>query len=292
LQSIPVDVIAIIAAITMSTMSVCNRQGLTKGSPFMAAVIINATVLVTYFTISTARGVSWQSLPSAGVYWFLLAGFCSPALSMTVYYISLSRFGVAKSAPIAMGANPLFSVILAITLLGERPGWSLYLGTVLIVGGIWIISRPKGGIRLKWNEIIIPLGAGFFWGLAATIRKFGFGVLPDPQIAAVIQSFSALVVLLAMFWVFPKGKRFVRSWHAFKFFLLAGVSFTITIYFLLSAIWLGEVSRVMAIVGTTPLLSVALAALFLGDLEVVTARTYAGAACVVGGVIFITLLRG
>ncbi len=291
MQSIPVDIIAIIAAITMSSMSVLNRQGLQKGSPFMAAIIINATVLVTYFTLSTVSGVSWQSLPRAGVYWFLLAGLCSPALSMTVYYISLSRFGVAKSAPIAMGANPLFSVTLAIILLGERPGWSLYVGTILIVGGIWVISRPKEGIRLKWNEVIIPLGAGFFWGLAATIRKVGLAILPDPKTAAAIQSFSALVVLLTMFWVFPKGRRFVRSWHAFKFFLLAGISFTFTIYFLLSAIWLGEVSRVMAIMGSTPLLSVALAALFLGDLEDVTARTFAGAASIVAGVILITLFR-
>ena len=48
----------------------------------------------------------------------------------------------------------------------------------------------------------------------------------------------------------------------------------------------------MAILGSAPLLTVALAALFLRDLERITWRTYAGATSIVAGVVLITLFRG
>jgi uncharacterized membrane protein len=64
------------------------------------------------------------------------------------------------------------------------------------------------------------------------------------------------------------------------------------LYFLFSAVRLGEVSRVMAIMGATPMLSVAMAAIFLGDLERITLRTYLGTASIVLGIVLITLLRG
>ncbi|MFQ5693671.1 MAG: DMT family transporter [Nitrospinota bacterium] len=292
MQFLPVDVVSILAAVTMSGMSTLNRQGLRTGTPYMAAVLINAMVLVLYLALSTALGVSWAELPRAGVLWFLAAGIASPALSMTVYYISLSRFGVGRSAPISMGSNPVFAVLLAILFLGERPSGFLYAGTALIVGGIWVISRPKGQLRLKWNEVLIPLGAGFFWGLAATIRKLGLRVIPVPHVAVVIQSVSALAFLLAAYWVFPPGRRFVRSGRAVKYFGLAGLSLAVTFYFLFTALNRGEVSRVMAIMGSTPLLAVALAALFLGDIERITRRTYVGASAIVTGVVLVTWFRG
>jgi uncharacterized membrane protein len=292
LPFLPVDILAILAATTMSTLSILNRQGLKTGTPYMAAVVINTTVLVLYLALSTALGVSWLNLPPAGVFWFLVTGICSPALSTTLYYISLSRFGVGRAAPIAMGSSPLFGVLVAIALLGERPSWSLYMGTILIIGGIWVVSRPKGEQRLKWKEVLIPLGAGFFWGLSGSIRKIGLEIIPAPHVGVVIQSISTLAFLLVVYWLFPRGKRIVRSGRALKFFSLAGVSLGVSFYFLFTALAMGQVSRVMAIMGSAPLLTVVLAALFLRDLEQITLRTYTGAASIVAGVVLITLFRG
>ncbi|MFQ5914761.1 MAG: DMT family transporter [Nitrospinota bacterium] len=292
MQSIPVDAIAIVAALIMSTMSILNRWGLSTGTPYMAAVVINVVVLILYTALCTALGVSWQDLPRAGVLWFLVAGVSSPALSMMAYYIALSRFGVARAGPIAMGSNPLFGVLLAIVFLGERPHWSLYVGTLFIVGGVWVISRPKGHLRLKGNEILIPLCAGFFWGLAASLRKLGLEIIPEPHVAVVLSAGSALVFLLASYWVFPPGSRFVPSGRALMFFCLAGLSLAVTFYFLFTALALGKVARVMAIMGSTPLLSVVLAAVFLRELEQVTLRTYTGALSIVAGVVLVSLLRG
>ncbi len=291
LQAIPVDLLALLAVFTMSTMSILNRQGLQTGSPYMAAVIINLTVLMAYAGVCAALGVRWMDLPRTGVLWFLLGGISSPALSMTLYYIALSRLGVGRAAPMGMGSNPLFSVLLGVALLGERPHWTMYIGTVLIVGGIWVIMRPKGQAPLRWRDAILPLGAGFFWGLAGIIRKIGLSMIPLPHVAILISTFSALVVLALTYGIFPKGRRLVRSARAFRFFLLAGISLAVTLFFLFSAISLGQVSRVMAILGATPLLSISMAALFLRDLEKITARTYIGTVSVVAGIALITLIK-
>ena len=215
----------------------------------MAAVVLTATVLVLYLILCMVLGVSWLTLPPAGVFWFLVTGVCSPALSTAIYYIALSRFGVGRAAPIAMGSSPLFGVLVAIVLLGERPGWALYAGTILIINGIWVISRPKGEQRLTFNEILIPLGAGFFWGLAGSLRKIGLEFIPALHVAVVIQSTSALAFLLAVYWLFPRGKRIVRSGRALKFFVIAGISLAVSFYFQFAALALGQVSRVSAIMG-------------------------------------------
>ena len=272
-------------------MSILNRQGLRTGSPYVAAVVINLTVLIAYTGVCTSLGVRWTDLSQKGVLWFLLGGISSPALSMTMYYIALSRLGVGRAAPIGMGSNPLFSVLLSVLLLGERPHWSLYVGTFLIVGGILVIMHSKRETRLKLREAILPLAAGFFWGLAAVIRKAGLSVIPLPHVAILISTFSALIVLALTYKVFPKNMRLVCSIRELKFFLLAGITLAVTLFFLFSAISLGEVSRVMAILGATPLLSISMAALFLGDLENITRRTYAGTASIVLGIILIMLLR-
>ena len=291
MQAIPADFLALIAVFAMSFMSTLTRQGLQTGSPYVAAVVINLTVLIAYTGVCASLGVQWTDLSQKGVLWFLLGGISSPALSMTMYYIALSRLGVGRAAPIGMGSNPLFSVILSVLLLGERPHWTLYVGTVLIVGGIWVIMHPKGETPLKLREAILPLAAGFFWGLAAVIRKVGLSVIPLPHIAILISTFSALIVLGMTYKMFPKNMRLVCSTRALGLFLLAGITLAVTLFFLFSAISLGEVSRVMAILGATPLLSISMAAFFLGDLENITRRTYAGTASIVLGVVLIMLLR-
>ena len=291
-QYIPIEITTLLAAAAMSTMSILNRQGLRTGSPYMSAVIINATVLTVYFGICTYLGVRWMELPRAAVGWFLLGGIFSPALSMTLFYISLSRIGVGKAGPIAMGGNPLFGVLLGILILGERPHWSLYLGSILIIGGIWIVTRPKKEDPLKWGEVIIPLSAGFFFGLSTVIRKLGLTLVPLPHVGVMISSTTALASLILTYPLFPKGKRIVRSARAVKFSLLAGVSLSTAFFFLFSAISQGEVSYVMAIFGVTPLLSIVLAAIFLGKLENITARIYAGTLSIVAGIVLLMLLKG
>ncbi|MDP6619769.1 MAG: DMT family transporter [Nitrospinota bacterium] len=105
--------------------------------------------------ILTAGKFSDLNLP--GLLWFALAGFASPFLFLTFYSLGIQRIGVARSDALK-GAGPIFSGILVVSWLGERPGAFQVLGIVLVAGGIVFISsegsgsgrRRAGGILVGW----------------------------------------------------------------------------------------------------------------------------------------------
>ena len=47
--------------------------------------------------------------------------------------------------PVARGAGPLLSVLAAVLVLGERPGWLGLLGAFLVITGVLVISTGRGG---------------------------------------------------------------------------------------------------------------------------------------------------
>lgn len=80
---------------------------------------------------------------------WLLAAAVTSALHVA-YGIVLQRGYVVGDLsvvyPVARGTGPLLSVLAAVTVLGERPGWIGVLGAALVVTGVLVIStgRPHG----------------------------------------------------------------------------------------------------------------------------------------------------
>jgi drug/metabolite transporter (DMT)-like permease len=66
------------------------------------------------------------------------------ALLHVAYGIVLQRgYAVGDMSvvyPLARGTGPLLSVVAAVLLLGERPGWAGLLGAALVIGGVFVIS--------------------------------------------------------------------------------------------------------------------------------------------------------
>ena len=60
--------------------------------------------------------------------------------------------------PLARGTGPLLSVIFAIILLGERPGWIVLLGAVVVVAGVVTIGFAGGRGSLAHNRLGILFG--------------------------------------------------------------------------------------------------------------------------------------
>jgi drug/metabolite transporter (DMT)-like permease len=83
------------------------------------------------------------------------------------YFLTLQagyRVGdVSVVYPLARGTGPLLSVLLAIPLLGERPGWLGLVGALLVVIGVVIIGLAGG--RGHWSRA----RPGALWGLAVGV---------------------------------------------------------------------------------------------------------------------------
>jgi drug/metabolite transporter (DMT)-like permease len=73
------------------------------------------------------------------------------ALLSTAFAYSISTWAVRRSSPALVSAystlQPLATSLLAATLLGERFGWAEGVGLVLIVAGLWQVSRPQSPAR-------------------------------------------------------------------------------------------------------------------------------------------------
>ena len=119
-----------IAAITGSAISVVSSLGLAA----IPAVFLNLPDL--------AR------IPLAGFLWVALLAFVNYPLARTFNFAAIGRIGAARASPL-FSSSPLWSLILAVAFLGERPNWVIITGTFIIVAGILVIvtERQSGATR-------------------------------------------------------------------------------------------------------------------------------------------------
>ncbi len=132
-------VLAIAAACFWSFSAILARLGLEGGirtstgtfiSALSSLLLLGGLALVINFDDVMALGL-------AAVLWFALIGIVNYVLGRQFNYLAIGRIGVAKSAPLLASA-PLFSFILAVSFLGESVNPALIVGTLTIVGGLYL----------------------------------------------------------------------------------------------------------------------------------------------------------
>ena len=128
--------------------------------------------------------------------WAIVAGAGSAAGSIFLFR-GLSRGKMGLVAPIsAVGAAIL--PVLAGVLVGDRPGWLVWLGMLAALPGIWLVSRDPGSVRGPdaRRGIVDGAAAGVGFGILfvalAQIRG-GAGLLP----LAATQSVGAILTVVA-----------------------------------------------------------------------------------------------
>lgn len=86
------------------------------------------------------RPLSVLDLP-APVYWLsLLNGSVCTVLPVFVVMMAIHRIGASAVAQIGL-VGPVATIVLSVLVLDERMGWGQVIGTVLVMGGVFIVSR-------------------------------------------------------------------------------------------------------------------------------------------------------
>ena len=144
------------AALAHATWNVAVKRAGTSGAGFLWAGILVGAVVFAPFGIASlvAEGTDlWHWLPLAAV---------SGALQV-VYFLTLQRgyrlADVSIVYPLARGSGPLLAVVLAVVLLGERPGWPVLVGAAVVIAGVVVIGLAGGVSRMRGN------GTGIRYGL-------------------------------------------------------------------------------------------------------------------------------
>jgi drug/metabolite transporter (DMT)-like permease len=184
------------------------------GAAFMALVAIVAVVL-------------WS--PAAAAQWWLkgyqfepvhLVPIVASAVVHTAYFLLLDRgyrFGdLSVVYPLARATGPVLTVIVAIALLGERPGPIALGGALLVVAGAYLLT----GNPLRLFSRDRPRGAGFALLTGATITlytvidKIAVASYLIPPIVFDWSCLAARACLLVPFAAWQHRGAFGESWRA------------------------------------------------------------------------------
>ena len=194
-------------ALAHAAWNVTVKRAGTSGPGFLWLTFVLGAVVFAPFGV--------VSLVSTGVDLSRWAGFALGSGALQVGYFLLLQRGyragdVSVVYPLARGTGPLLSVALAVLLLGERPGWPVLLGAVVIVTGVVVIGlaggRATGGDRRAgvlyglaigvvisvytlWDATAVTTGelpvVGLYWGsLLVQVALLAPWALRDRQLVA------------------------------------------------------------------------------------------------------------
>ena len=171
-----------IDALSLNTLRLCAT-----------ALLLLAVILL------SGRGTELLNTPLLSLVYLIISSVIGLAIGDTIFVKSLSYLNVSQAFPIALSSNTVFTVLLAVLLLGESFTWVTGLGAFFVLLGIYLLTSTRtinstlGGIRGK--GIILALISGVTWAIAVVIIKLGAQDI-DPLVTVAIKLSSAAIVLL------------------------------------------------------------------------------------------------
>ncbi|MFQ5683440.1 MAG: DMT family transporter [Candidatus Binatia bacterium] len=271
--------------------NVLTKKGLRYSNPATALFISLAINMIVLWAFSVLF-VPARLFTHPGLFIFVLVGLFQPSASRFLTYKGIEKLGVAITDPIR-ASTPLFSAFLAILFLDEQMTLPILCATLLIIVGITFLSQRDGSAqKFRILDISYPILASLIAGLSQVLRKYGLGAVPYPVLGAAVTVSSSLVVTLITIRLSGKMKEtLLFNKASLRFFVAAGVVVSLAMVAVYYALYLGKVTVVIPIGSTGPLFTLILSALFLRDVERVTAKIVLGACMIIGGVLLITMWR-
>ena len=282
-----VVIVALAGAACYSLADLSSRAGVQRTNIFAGSTISLVSMLLFFFLLTPFAGISF---PPFGKHYFWVAagGAANPGLFIIFFLTGIFKIGVARAAPIK-GTSPLFAVILAVLFLAERPAWYHIAGVLLIGCGIVLISSGKTEGRWRRIDVLWPAAAAVLSALAAVFWRVGLPSFPNVFAALFVGMGVAAAVVVVYSGFFARALDWEAIRGGWKPFTLCGLALSFGGFFYASALQKGEVSRMLPLIQTSPLFTMAWALLFLRSVESITWRVPAGALLTVGGAALVSL---
>jgi uncharacterized membrane protein len=261
-MELPPQIIGLAASFFYALCLVSARRGLKYSTPITVTCVSLIVHTVTLWTAVFLTGGIPDVLPLA-VILFVIAGVIQPFIRFFTYT------GVEK-----IGASRM-----------------VLMGTLLVVAGIILITwQPEERLStFRGWYVLFPLTAALLAGIVHPLRRYALGISNYPLFFAALVglvSLFCLVVYLAL----PHATQ-RPSWdrRALWPFIAAGLSETMGILLVITALGVGHVVIVSPFVAISPVWVLLGTVIFLRDLENVNSRTVIGTCSVVAGTIAISL---
>ncbi len=278
---------ALCASFSYALCDMAIRSGLQHTNAFIGSTIVLASTL---FILIGFVVFSQPSFPSLGIHylWIIFAGACNPGLFFIFYLTGISKIGVARAAPIK-GSSPILGTLLGILILSEEPTWKNLVGIAFVFSGITLITFEKTDGAWKKKQIVWPIAAAIVSSFAAVFWRKGLQAFPDSTIGTIIGTIIGLSIVGIYTILTTKKFSEANIKKSFRPFLLAGLLMACGFYCYTKAMQLGEVYRMLPIIQTSPIFTVAMAFLIVKKFEKLTWKIPIGCLMTVGGALLVNL---
>jgi drug/metabolite transporter (DMT)-like permease len=266
-------------ATTVAMRLAFRRDALAEGGALFTVLVAICVVLP--FTV--AQG-GWTT----GVWPFLLAGLLGPGVSQYLFTFAVREAGAARTS-VVIGTAPLFSIAIAVILLGEPLEAALVAGAVLIVtGGFLLLSERERPDHVRIRGLVLALLATIIFASRDNLVRW---LSIDTDVSSGVAALATLGAGAVVMAVFVMVSRAPLRAHDARAFAPAGVVFGLSYVCLFEAYYRGLVTVVSPLVATESLWGVLLASIVLGRSERVGIRLVVGAMFVVAGGALIGIYR-
>lgn len=288
------EALALAAAAAIAVGSVLMKQGLQSSSRetvVFVTVGVQAVVFVLVMALTDA-GVDFGD-PSS-ILPFVASGVLGSVVARFLITTSVDVVGLARAMPVRT-TSPVFSAVVAIALLGERLSVPVGVGTLLVVGGLAVLTydaysgrdgTTPGGCR--GLLYLAPVFAGsFLLGLTPSLRKFGLDAGTSVY-GGLALNFTTAFLLFGAYYLVRHRSEFVLG-DAVGRFVGTGLCWSLGFWLYFTALQGAQTVIVVPLFTTTPLFVIALSWLFLDDIEDVTPGVVVGAVVAVVGAAFVVV---
>ena len=237
---------------------------------FFRAVI---SVVILLPIIAAGKVKPWQSKRIAGHFWRTFMG----TLSMVLGFYAVSMLPLADATAIAF-SQPLFSVVVAALIDGEKVRWRRWSATIVGFIGVLVMVRPGEG-SLQAGALVALANAATVALSILLVKRLSNSETPL-MILTQFAIFSTILLLPPALWVW----RWPDAWG---WVLAVGVALSATVgqYFWVQAFKAGEMSAIAPFEYMRLPFAVFMGWLMWNEMPVVW--TYVGAAIVIASALYI-----
>ncbi|MHA1409099.1 MAG: GRP family sugar transporter [Candidatus Odinarchaeia archaeon] len=297
------EVFAVMAALSWAIASIFDRKALEKISPLLANTLRSIPAfLFTFALMIIFEGFdSLLLITATDIFFIFIATTLALMIGDLLFLYSLQKLGVSRALPIA-STYPLFAILFAYIFLSEEIGYFIIIGTIVIIAGIYLLSkenekeekkgRETNNYSTKWRKIpivIIPIFVAIVWGLSQTIFRFVlFSTAPLTLTTIRLFYFSMAMIIVN---VVIGNRKFYKKYNTYagKMATIGGfLALGIGGLFLIISLSVLGVSVTAPLSSITPLFATILAVVILK--EKVDLKLITGIGLIITGILLITVL--
>ena len=278
----------ILTSICFAIASLLAQRGYHVGpAPWGAwiTIVFNTLLLLAFHFIVEGETRLWI----ADNLIYVAVGLFVPGATRVLSFRAIRTMGSSITSTI-VNTTPMFSTVLAVLILGERPSLLVLAGIVLTVGGLIVVSWGGEKISYPRIELVFPfLCALLFSGKDIAVRWGLGGGGGQPILAAGIAALTSTIEIFLITRYIQKQPLVLPPLQVARWFISSGLFTGGSFLFMYVAYSMERVSIVAPLVNSYTVFVSILTPFMARRIETVTKQKLAGAALVVAGIFAVSL---